>query len=171
MRSRQARPNGPGGRVPKHPPSVERVLAAARSRTTDRDPDAVAELAREVVEAERARLARNGSDAHDAEALASALVERLTELDGPAPGSTSLQAAINATGVLVPTNLGRATWPRAAIEAAMRAAEGPLLLELDRATGRRGARFHLAEEHLVALTGAAAGLVVTNNAAAIALAV
>src|SRR5437868_14755410 len=48
--------NRPGGDVPKHPPSVERVLAAARSRTADRDPEAVAVLAREVVAAERRRL-------------------------------------------------------------------------------------------------------------------
>ena len=92
------------------------------------------------------------------------------------PGPCALARAgaasvINATGVIVHTNLGRAAWPRAAIEAARLAAEGPVLLEMDRATGRRGARSRAAEEHLVALTGAEDALVVTNNAAAIALAV
>ena len=48
---------------------------------------------------------------------------------------------------------------------------GPSLLELDRETGRRGARFRAAEEHLVALTGAEDALVTNNNAAALALAV
>jgi len=159
--------------VPSHPPSLDRVLSAARPGTGDRDQEAVAALAREVVELERARLHRDGggAPAKDAEMFASQLLDRLTELDGPAPTPTSIPSAINATGVLVHTNLGRATWPRAAIEAAARAAEQPLLLELDRATGRRGSRFHEAEQHLVALTGAEAGMVVTNNAAAIALAV
>jgi L-seryl-tRNA(Ser) seleniumtransferase len=79
-------------------------------------------------------------------------------------------AAINATGVIVHTNLGRAPWPDAAIAAAA-GAGSPLLLEIDRETGRRGARFRSAEEHLIALTGAEDALVTNNNAAALALAV
>jgi L-seryl-tRNA(Ser) seleniumtransferase len=78
---------------------------------------------------------------------------------------------INATGVIVHTNLGRAAWPAVAIDAATRAAADPVLLELDRGTGRRGARFRAAEEHLIALTGAEDALVTNNNAAAVALAV
>ncbi|HEX5590334.1 MAG TPA: L-seryl-tRNA(Sec) selenium transferase [Candidatus Limnocylindrales bacterium] len=163
------------------PPSVERVLAAARPRTSDRDPDAVLAAAREVVDGERARLAA-GEPARDVDALGAAVVAVLQGFDGPAgPGAgpsdgRAAQAAgptlvINATGVVVHTNLGRAAWPRAAIEAARRAAEGPVLLELDRATGRRGSRDRAAEAHLVALTGAEDALVVTNNAAAIALGV
>ena len=46
-----------------------------------------------------------------------------------------------------------------------------LLLEIDRTTGRRGARVRVAEDHLVALTGAEDALVTNNNAAALALAV
>ncbi|TMC59498.1 MAG: L-seryl-tRNA(Sec) selenium transferase, partial [Chloroflexi bacterium] len=78
---------------------------------------------------------------------------------------------INATGVIVHTNLGRAPWPREAIEAARTVASGPLLLELDRDTGRRGHRYRAAEEALIALTGAQDALVTNNNAAAVALAV
>jgi L-seryl-tRNA(Ser) seleniumtransferase len=78
---------------------------------------------------------------------------------------------INATGVIVHTNLGRAPWPDAAVRAAREAAEGTLFLELDRETGRRGRRYRDAEAHLVALTGAEDALIVTNNAAAVALAV
>ncbi len=81
------------------------------------------------------------------------------------------ERVINATGVIVHTNLGRAPWPEAAIRAAADAAAGTLFLELDRASGRRGRRFREAEEHLVALTGAEDALIVTNNAAAVALAV
>jgi len=157
-----------------HPPSVERVLAAARARVADRDAEAVLAVARDVVDDERVRLER-GETGRSVEALADAVIAALEEFDGPdmsgdganAPGSR----VINATGVLVHTNLGRATWPRAAIEAARRAAESPLLLELDATTGRRGRRLRVGEEHLIALTGADDALVVTNNAAAIALAV
>ena len=82
-----------------------------------------------------------------------------------------LLSVINATGVILHTNLGRAPWPAVAIEAAMTAAASYSLLELDVATGRRGPRFRLAEDHLVALTGAEDALIVNNNATAVALAV
>ena len=164
--------------MPNHPPSVERVLAAARPEAGDRDPEAVLAVAREVVDAERARLAANGTAPTRVEDLATEVVARLRSFDGHAgdalgdrQGAEWGSAAINATGVIVHTNLGRALWPRAAVEAATRAASGPMLLELDRATGRRGARLRVAEEHLVALAGAEAAIVVTNNAAAVALAV
>jgi L-seryl-tRNA(Ser) seleniumtransferase len=125
--------------------------------------------AQSVIRAERARLSSADTPQRDLAELAAEVVSTLEAFD--TVSTPRAVAAINATGVLVHTNLGRATWPRAAIEAAASAAGGPLLLELDRSTGRRGPRFAAAEAHLVALTGAEAGLVVTNNAAAIALAV
>jgi L-seryl-tRNA(Ser) seleniumtransferase len=73
--------------------------------------------------------------------------------------------------VIVHTNLGRATWPPAVARATAELATDALLLELDRETGRRGARARVAEDHLVALTGADDALVTNNNAAALALAV
>jgi L-seryl-tRNA(Ser) seleniumtransferase len=93
-------------------------------------------------------------------------------LDGFADASASgLIPVINATGVILHTNLGRAPWAAVAIEAAMRAAAGYSLLEFDRDAGRRGPRFRAAEDHLIALTGAEDALVTVNNAAALALAV
>src|SRR3990170_4039154 len=74
-------------------------------------------------------------------------------------------------GVTTHTTRGRAAWPKVAIEAAARAAAEPVLLELDRESGRRGPRYRVAEEHLIALTGAADALVTNNNAAAVGLAV
>jgi len=154
------------------------VLAAARPAAGDRDPDAVLAVAREVVNVERTRLAA-GEAPRDDLALGAVVVAALEAFDGPsdggdaqpgAPGRTPARA-INATGVVIHTNLGRASWPRPAIEAARLAAAGTILLELDRVTGRRGPRFGAAGKHLVALTGAEDALVVTNNAAAIALAV
>jgi L-seryl-tRNA(Ser) seleniumtransferase len=156
------------------PPSVERVLSVARRAAGDRDPDAVLAVARHVVDAERARLVA-GEAARDVAELGTDVVRALEAFDGPVGAGRVPDAGptpiINATGVIVHTNLGRAAWPRAAIEAARLAADGPILLELDRATGRRGRRYAAAEEHLVALTGAEDALVVTNNAAATALAV
>ena len=101
--------------------------------------------------------------------LAADLTDRLDGF-GDLTGA-GLASAINATGVIVHTNLGRAPWPHAAIDAARAAAADPLLLEMDRASGRRGARFRAAEEHLIALTGAEDALIANNNAAALALAV
>ena len=147
------------------PPSVERLLAAARLLLGEREHAAVVEAAREVVGGERARL-RAGGSATPLKDLAAALAARL---DGYA--ASGLVPVINATGVILHTNLGRAPWPAAAIRAAIEAASGPSLLEMDRASGRRGSRFRAAEEHLVALTGAEDALVTNNNAAAVALAV
>ncbi len=147
------------------PPSVERLLAAARPLLGEREHAAVVEAARGVVDDERSRL-RAGGSATPLPDLAVALAARL---DGYA--ASGLVPVINATGVILHTNLGRAPWSAAAIRAAIEAASGPSLLEMDRAGGRRGARFRAAEEHLIALTGAEDALVTNNNAAAVALAV
>ena len=151
------------------PPSVERVLALVRARSNGAEPAAVAEVARAVVADERERLA-GGSPPAAVDDLAGEVLARLTALADPGAGS-GLVPVINATGVILHTNLGRAPWPAEAIEAARRAAADYSLLEFDRAAGRRGARFRAAEEHLVALTGAEDALVTVNNAAALALAV
>ena len=150
------------------PPSVERVLVVVRPQAGDRDPDALVALAREVVDDERVRLAvAEAGAARSPEELGADVLARLAAFDGGA-GPTRV---LNGTGVIVHTNLGRAPWPGAAIRAAADAAAGTLFLELDRATGRRGRRYREAEDHLIALTGAEDALVVTNNAAALALAV
>src|SRR5262245_13926135 len=151
------------------PPSVERVLALVRLRSNGADPDAVAEVARSVVADERERLA-GGSAPTAPDDLADAVIARLHALADPTAGS-GLVPVINATGVILHTNLGRAPWAAEAIEAARRAAADYSLLEYDRAAGRRGARFRAAEEHLIALTGAEDALITINNAAALALAV
>lgn len=115
---------------------------------------------------ERARLAK-GRKARTVDSLATELQDRLVVLNG-APGP---EPVINATGVVLHTNLGRAPWATVAIEAAIRAAAGPSMLELDAETGRRGRRFRAVEDEIVALTGAEDALVTNNNAMAVALAV
>jgi L-seryl-tRNA(Ser) seleniumtransferase len=152
-----------------HPPSVERILAVVRAAEPGvSEPAALTGLARAVIDEERRRLAAGAPPTADAE-LADAVLARIDDLSEP--GLTIPPRVINATGVILHTNLGRAPWPRAARLAASLAASSYGYLELDEGTGRRGERFRAAEDHLVALTGAEDALVVANNAAALLLAV
>src|SRR3954470_23165321 len=79
--------------------------------------------------------------------------------------ASSLQPVLNATGVLVHTNLGRAPWSDAAVEAAVRAS-GTTDVELDLGTGRRGPRGEGAIAALLAAVPAAEAAIVVNNCAA-----
>jgi L-seryl-tRNA(Ser) seleniumtransferase len=81
-----------------------------------------------------------------------------------------LSPVINATGVVLHTNLGRAPLPESVVKVIARAARSYSDLEVERETGRRGRRTTRAEFLLTALTGAPAALVVNNNAAALLLA-
>ncbi len=81
----------------------------------------------------------------------------------------TLRPAINASGVIVHTNLGRAPLSQAAIQATQTVALGYSNLEYDLEKGRRGSRLLHAEALLTRLTGAEAALVVNNNASAVLL--
>jgi L-seryl-tRNA(Ser) seleniumtransferase len=88
------------------PPSVERILAIVRGLEPPRsEPAALADIARAVIAEERTRL-NGGEAATSDEALAEAVVARLRALATPPSFD-----AINATGVIIHTNLGRAPWP------------------------------------------------------------
>ncbi len=119
--------------------------------------------------------ARRAIDEHRAAALEGRLAEMgdigtrarelLAELQQP-----SLRRVINATGVIVHTNLGRAPLSRAARDAVLAAAEGYSNLELDLGSGRRGSRHAHVEGLLGELTGAEAAMAVNNGAGAVLLA-
>jgi L-seryl-tRNA(Ser) seleniumtransferase len=82
----------------------------------------------------------------------------------------SLRPAINATGIVVHTNLGRAPLAPEAIAAITAVARGYSTLEIDLATGKRGSRHRHVEAALAELTGASTGIAVNNCAAAVLLA-
>jgi L-seryl-tRNA(Ser) seleniumtransferase len=82
----------------------------------------------------------------------------------------SLRRVLNATGVIVHTNLGRSPLAAAARDAVARAAEGYSNLELELESGARGSRHAHVEGLLCELTGAEAAIVVNNCAAAVLLA-
>jgi L-seryl-tRNA(Ser) seleniumtransferase len=121
-----------------------------------------------VVDAVRAAVAQARETATapaDDDGWAAEIAGRLAELARP-----SLRRVINATGVVLHTNLGRAPLPDAAIDAVAAIAGGYSNLELDLSSGTRGSRYTHCAALLRELTGAEDALVVNNCAAALVLA-
>ena len=112
---------------------------------------------------------RPGDDEPDSVAIAGA-IERRAALMLRATFRPSLRRVINATGVILHTNLGRAPLGEAAVARIRHLAGGYTNLEYDVDAGRRGARDTHAERLVCGLTGAAAAVVVNNCAAAMLLA-
>lgn len=148
-------------------PSVDRLLAsdAFRQLLTSVPRSHVVAALQNVQETVRADLAHGTVATHDAGWYANAVEAELARQQQP-----SLRPVINATGVVLHTNLGRAPLAAEALQAMVRVAEGYANLEYDVAEGRRGSRYVHCEALLCALTGAQAALVVNNNAAALVLA-
>lgn len=124
---------------------------------------AVRDEARRLLDETRRAVAA-GQAPPSPEELAQALVERVHGRLAP-----TLRPVLNATGVIVHTNLGRAPLSQAAQEAMLAVAAGYSNLEYDLAAGARGSRYIHAERLLCELSGAEAALVVNNNAGAVTL--
>ena len=77
-----------------------------------------------------------------------------------------IRQAINATGILLHTALGRAVWPEGVVDSMIEGLKGYVTLAIDRKTGLRSERHHRVEYILQELTGAEAATVVNNNAGA-----
>jgi L-seryl-tRNA(Ser) seleniumtransferase len=148
-------------------PSVDELLAQPRlmalSKRVDRT--LVVEVARAVLADLRGRIAEDSNwaaislDGASVEELISAQVEKIL--------SRSLQPVINATGVILHTNLGRAPLPETVVDEFRRSATQYNNLEYDLEAGARGKRDVHTAELLTRLTGTEAAIVVNNCAAAV----
>jgi L-seryl-tRNA(Ser) seleniumtransferase len=147
-------------------PKADRLLAAADRADLVRrlGHGAVMETVRDVLDGVR-RDVLGGAACPDPESIERDVV---TRLQSAARGG--LRPVVNATGVVVHTNLGRAPLSEETLEAMRRAGAGYTNLEYDLAQGERGDRYGHAEAPLCRLTGAEAAVVVNNNASAVMLA-
>ncbi len=147
-------------------PSVDKVLADERiSRLCETLPrEAVVGLIRRCL-AEIRQAISQGASAPSFDEIVELVKVKVRDLEG-----ISLQPVINATGVILHTNLGRAPLSAEAIKAMEMASRGYSNLEFDLESGRRGSRQVHVEQLLCQLTGAEAALVVNNNASGVLLA-
>jgi L-seryl-tRNA(Ser) seleniumtransferase len=146
-------------------PSVHDVLQApaAAALAGAHAPERLTEAVRQELAALRERLARGENVDGDAaaDAVAGRAAARLAQEERP-----KLRTVINATGIVLHTNLGRAPIAEEAARSAYEAARGYLNLELDLDTGKRSSRQIAIREWVCRLTGAESATVVNNNAAA-----
>lgn len=145
-------------------PSVSVILDAMHDDISQWGHDAVTDVARAQLEQARVSV-KSGSPAPESpEEIIKAIRATLNQSAEP-----SLKPVFNLTGIVLHSNLGRASLPHAAIEAVQRVAAGASNLEYDLDAGARGDRDSHIESLICELTGAQAATVVNNNAAAVLL--
>ncbi|HEY8488426.1 MAG TPA: L-seryl-tRNA(Sec) selenium transferase [Thermaerobacter sp.] len=144
-------------------PAVHRLQQHPAVRAAAQGPAApwATAVVREVLEEER-QLRRQGAEPRSPDQLAEAAARRLAALARP-----SLRRVINATGIVLHTNLGRAPLAPPAVAAVAEVAGSYSTLEYDPDSGGRGSRLDHVRYLLRRLTGAEDALVVNNNAAAV----
>ncbi|MDM8528889.1 L-seryl-tRNA(Sec) selenium transferase [Anaerolineales bacterium HSG24] len=147
-------------------PSVDKLLTqpAVKTLITRHGPQLVTVAARAELTISREQIAQ-GAEATTIDALIKAMTNRLLGMV-----SSTLQPVINATGVIIHTNLGRALLSERARQAMQQVASSYSNLEYDLDGGKRGSRYLHAADLLCRLTGAEAAVVVNNNAGAVILA-
>ncbi len=143
-------------RLLSHPRLDEALVAFPRSLVLKAIHEVLAALRAEIAEG------RASEALLEPGAVAERAVRRLQQISGP-----SLRPLINATGVVVHTNLGRSILADRVLARFAGIAGGYSNLEFDLAEGRRGSRYTHVSELLRELTGAEAAMVVNNNAAAV----
>lgn len=146
-------------------PGVDKLLnmPASMPLISQYGRDLTIEALRAVLDEQRDQIRDGRLRLTEPEAYIAAAADWLADLIAP-----TLRPVINATGVIIHTNLGRAPLSQAAL-AAVQSAAGYATLEYDLEAGSRGSRFTHAEHLLQRLTGGAAACVVNNNAAAVLL--
>ncbi len=149
----------------RHLPSVDRVLSHEQMQQVNKDypHDLIVSVIRQRLEQERRSIAA-GKPAASLDEIAASVCARLLALEKP-----GLCRVVNASGVILHTNLGRAPLSKESMAAMESASQGYCNLEFDLDSGSRGSRQVHIEELLCQLTGAEAALVVNNNAAAVLL--
>jgi L-seryl-tRNA(Ser) seleniumtransferase len=142
-------------------PSVDKLVRAVEEQIRDTLPrDELVQIARAVLDDARSAL-RHGATVPLDQLVGDALA-RAKQITQP-----SLRPVINASGVIIQTNLGRAPLSDAALHAMYAVAQGYANLEYDFDRGERGSRYEHLTTLLARLTGAEAALAVNNNAAAV----
>ncbi|MDD5450566.1 MAG: L-seryl-tRNA(Sec) selenium transferase [Desulfovibrionales bacterium] len=151
-------------------PSVDEILSLSETQSLlEKYPRRlVVSTIRQVLEGIRGQLLATNSQSSHVDTSLDNITESLKEFLGQA-ARPSLRPLINATGVVIHTNLGRSLLADAAVEQMNAIAAGYSNLEFDLSAGRRGSRYVHVEEILRQLTGAEAALIVNNNAAAVLL--
>jgi L-seryl-tRNA(Ser) seleniumtransferase len=146
-------------------PSVDKLLSDPRLQPLEAvySRSLVVDAVRQVLEESRQSISL-GQPAPSADAIVKSVFSTVESL-----GQSSLRPVINATGVVLHTNLGRAPLSAASIEAMTLASAGYSNLEFDLDTGLRGSRDMHVVSLLCRLTGAESALVVNNNALAVLL--
>jgi len=117
---------------------------------------------REVIQRHREAILEGKFDEAPAEDIFPEIERRIGKLSG-----YSLRPVINATGVVIHTNLGRSVLPEKVLDHVVRIAGGYSNLEYDIEKGERGKRYSHVQRLLREITGAEAGIIVNNNAAAV----
>jgi L-seryl-tRNA(Ser) seleniumtransferase len=147
-------------------PSVDKILSDERVVRCEEaySRPAVLQVTREYLDEARMRL-KDGESALSFDDIVTSICTRISSIASP-----SLRPVINATGVILHTNLGRAPMSEETARAMAEASIGYANLEIDLDDGKRGSRQVHVESLLRRLTGAEAALVVNNNASAVLLA-
>ncbi len=148
-------------------PGVDRVLLSVQRLAQDDWPlDLITnEIHLQIAELRSRLLKKEITVVPSIDILTQAVLSELHQFQ-----SSSLKPVINATGILLHTNLGRAPLAKEALEQIQRVASGYSNLEINLSNGRRGSRHSHVEDLLCRLSGAESAMVVNNNAGAVLLA-
>ncbi len=145
-------------------PQVEELMHTPQIQALDAlvPRGVLVECARQSIDAARQRILTGADESPDATAIADAACTRALANLRP-----SLRRVINATGVVLHTNLGRSALAEEAVAAVAEAARGYSTLEYSTEAMARGSRHNHVEHLICSLTGAEAAIAVNNNAAAV----
>ena len=146
-------------------PKVDEVLRQPAIAALDLPQSVITDLVRQRIDGLRRRVL--DSDLQTLPSMEDLCAEICTA--AKAAAKPSLRPVINATGITLHTNLGRACLSEKAVQAAADAARRYSTLEYDVESGQRGSRYSHVEKLLCKITGAEAAMVVNNNAAAVLL--